>query len=1240
MEKRKWIALLVVSLLWTVSLWGSQGTLALAGDPGKSMGLYRVTSEGELVRIWRDATKWQCRSIFTWGGAPVPDSLIAGGRGVVFGVNAAGMLYNTYFEGPAARYAPLQLPFTLAPGTLALGGEGEWNAGVFGLTPDGKLARAQWTGKPAWEFTIIPSWGPKIVAGSLIAADDRIYGVNADGQLVNTWISNGVHTFAVIEGRKDLVPRSLAVDGTPRSHQNVYAVNRQGQLVRAYWNNGWFFQTAAVDGGMTPYLVSSARGVLGITGKGQLVRATVVNGAISITNIGTVTGGLLPGSLTNGGPISATNDLYATDTQGRLVRVSYGGGKWSSAVVNGATVRPRSLIAGDAGIYGVDSANRTFAVAVANGVPSITYPCPVPSPGADRRALHTKVLREAYGIQDIASLGTLNLNGSVVLEPGLLRARGDLVAGTMQVKNARRADMAAKKFVPLVITASTLKFDPPPVAQATGLNVPLDVAYIAAKTLNIPDNTNLVVKYPNLNVVIMAEQANFGQNVTITYERPDATPDPQPLKPGKPATPAVPNPFSVGNRGANGTAGTAGMKGRSFGDRHAPEVELWVLGMSGAPAFDLRGQDGGVGSKGGDGGDGGNGSAGSPSKGNLVTCNYGPGSGGDGGAGGRAGDGGPGGDGANGGRLTLYAPQNVIAAYQAGFFITVDGGSAGPGGIPGTPGAGGAGGPVGAINGNACKKPASERVSGHAGAQGAAGVQGASGTAGVAQTPDPIRMLAIQPSDFIAAFEYPALESIDVPGTKSGSAFEGDVVTVHGQRFLDGDTILVEKAPGQWTPAVTTILGDKLLSFVVPAVPGGVRAIVLEQMSTAKQSNKLTFAVLPKVVDTTPSPRIRPGSEVIVNGSGFAPNMTVTLNQQPAGSLTYVDPNHVKYLVRRPSAGIASNAGGEPAALQLKLADGTAAAPINVILDTYEIAVVGDSVAWGVGLQEPLKYSGLVEQKVRDLNQQSNIGVYRGVEAHTGAKIGVGDTNGLPAIHGEVPTRYPTVLAQLDAYASRPTSQYVDLVLVTACINDIGIFTVMDPQVSTSALESKTTAACHDDLLAMLKRAGQVFPTAKVVATNYFHIFGPTSAGTRLVAFLIAIDHPLVKIPGEIVGGVLKPATSARVIQNTMTFHAKSTAEMQRAVNDANAHFGGAPRFFFADAKWGLQNAALTGLDPWLFGVNLDGSAEDLIAAERKTLCEQHKDRSDKLICTHASAGHPNVKGAQQIANAIYPFLQ
>jgi len=400
-------ALLLTAFTWCGRVNAAPGPLALGGAPGQSSGLYRVTPGGDLVRIWRDSDAWQCRNIFTWGAPLGQDTLISGERGVVYGVDQEGKIFDTYFDGPVSRFAPLDMTSGLLPRTLALGGDAGGNTGVYGVTASGGIVRAWWSGNAGWKFETVPTWGGKIVPGSLIAGESRVYGVNELGKIIGTYPDAGVIKFGVVEGRTDIVP-GLALGGNSKVNTGVYGVTTSGLLARAFWNNGaWAFQTAAAGSPVAAgSLVSAAGSVYGLNAKGQIFNGFVDGGTLKTAAIGNAAG-LVPGSLAIAGPTGPFSDIYGVDSQGRLVRTFYMGFlpgatrpqaaappivdqplprqplvSWVSAVVGGVTVAPKSLISGDDGVFGLDVTGRPFAVTLVNGVPTVVYPCPPPSPGA------------------------------------------------------------------------------------------------------------------------------------------------------------------------------------------------------------------------------------------------------------------------------------------------------------------------------------------------------------------------------------------------------------------------------------------------------------------------------------------------------------------------------------------------------------------------------------------------------------------------------------------------------------------------------------------------------------------------------------------------------------------------------------------------------------------------------------------------------------------------------------------
>jgi hypothetical protein len=65
------------------------------------------------------------------------------------------------------------------------------------------------------------------------------------------------------------------------------------------------------------------------------------------------------------------------------------------------------------------------------------------------------------------------------------------------------------------------------------------------------------------------------------------------------------------------------------------------------------------------------------------------------------------------------------------------------------------------------------------------------------------------------------------------------------------------------------------------------------------------------------------------------------------------------------------------------------------------------------------------------------------VLAHSGATIGVGDTETADPVDGEVPTSYPTILQQCDLFTG--LRDKVDLVLMDGGMNDVDVTTILNP---------------------------------------------------------------------------------------------------------------------------------------------------------------------------------------------------
>ena len=243
-------------------------------------------------------------------------------------------------------------------------------------------------------------------------------------------------------------------------------------------------------------------------------------------------------------------------------------------------------------------------------------------------------------------------------------------------------------------------------------------------------------------------------------------------------------------------------------------------------------------------------------------------------------------------------------------------------------------------------------------------------------------------------------------------------------------------------PCVTTFVADSLLTFKVPAVPGGYALLDVQQVDSTRSSSHGTLTIRPRIDSIIPAGRIRPGEFYFLKGTGLGRSGDIWINGEGASSFETVDALTVKFKARRPF-NIQNNESGETAKLKVVNAEGAGqgnpnhSAEINVVLDTYRILAFGDSVMWGGGLPEYQKFYSLAADYMS--SQLERIGVYKTVEAHHGAKIGRGDSTVKDKLPGELSTRYPTILQQVDRLSTIPDAGEIDLVLVTGGPNDLPI---------------------------------------------------------------------------------------------------------------------------------------------------------------------------------------------------------
>ena len=217
----------------------------------------------------------------------------------------------------------------------------------------------------------------------------------------------------------------------------------------------------------------------------------------------------------------------------------------------------------------------------------------------------------------------------------------------------------------------------------------------------------------------------------------------------------------------------------------------------------------------------------------------------------------------------------------------------------------------------------------------------------------------------------------------------------------------------------------------------------------------------------------------------------------------------------------------------------------------FNMLAFGDSIMWGQGLTDGLKFGTLVKNWV-DANLPGR-GVTFQSFAHSGAVIlpdSVQDAAGI--FGGEVPASYPSIHGQLSrALATLVTRGItpadIDLVLLNGGINDIGVVNILNPFASTASIRELTRDSITDRMNFLLPTAAGMFPNAKFVVPGYFPIVTLDSSVLEITALLMALGlaEPLSAL------GVTA-AVKQTLVEHCAAFFAESDAGLRDAVAAQN----------------------------------------------------------------------------------------
>jgi hypothetical protein len=256
------------------------------------------------------------------------------------------------------------------------------------------------------------------------------------------------------------------------------------------------------------------------------------------------------------------------------------------------------------------------------------------------------------------------------------------------------------------------------------------------------------------------------------------------------------------------------------------------------------------------------------------------------------------------------------------------------------------------------------------------------------------------------------------------------------------------------------------------------------------------------------------------------------------------------------------------------------------------------------------------------------------VLAHSGATIGWNDTVVQPMLDPEIPVSHPTIRQQVGSYQGDPLQ--VRWVVINGGINDVDIHRILNPLIAQRALDEYTQRYCAEHLISLLNLTARTFANARLFVIGYYPILSYQSDPLGIEAFF-EVTHA-VKFQPLVEGTAFKNA----LVDHCLRFWTLSREKMKDAVAQSNTAVGKTQSVFvdpgFTEANAVFAPAAL------LWGVGTDPLQAfpplDEVSANRIPACLANvADPLNCFTCCRASAGHPNVAGAAQIAAKLLQSL-
>lgn len=300
----------------------------------------------------------------------------------------------------------------------------------------------------------------------------------------------------------------------------------------------------------------------------------------------------------------------------------------------------------------------------------------------------------------------------------------------------------------------------------------------------------------------------------------------------------------------------------------------------------------------------------------------------------------------------------------------------------------------------------------------------------------------------------------------------------------------------------------------------------------------------------------------------------------------------------------------------------------------FHMVVIGDSVAWGNGLNRDDKYYYIVAEWLHGkLSKPIEVTVY----AHSCATI-VNPTGALgKSTNANLNSWYPTLMDQ--AYNIDNIEQ-VDLILVSGGINDVGVLNILDVYTSADIIRDRSDSIYYSmrNLLSYLLSKNE---KTKIIITNYYPIISEDT-DTYWLSTVYSL-WVLINPKDSLNKFTNVPGLRARLRENSYAFSGNSLTSLTNAIEDTD---NGANRISLAMVNFKDSNSYAAS-DTWLWKLKsvVPPKTDDDFYEERAKLCKPIGIANMNFIFDEADTenyinyinamGHPNKNGSIEYARAI-----